>query len=1018
MAEKLRILVVEDVATDAELQEQELRRSGLEFTSRRVETRPEFIAAMGEFRPDLILADYRMPAFNGMEALALTFELAPRTPFIIVTGSVNEETAAECIKAGAWDYVLKGHLGRLSAAVGSALERRRVAEERRKAEGALQASERRYKALFEEARDGIFIADADSGVLLDVNRSVLELIGRRHDDMVGVPVFSFVATPGQLDRVKQAWSLTAEGGTAGAIEVDLIRSDGSLVPVEIRGGAFTDADGKRRLVGIVRDTSRRRQEERELRASESRHRALFEDAHDAIVVAEPATGAIVDANRRAVELTGRRLPDLRRMRLFDLHPRDEAEVVRADILAAAQEPGRALPLRHVLRPDGRRTPVEMSVSAIVDADGRPLQVEVLRDVSEREAVVAQLRESEERFRLAVEDAPDGVFVYSDGRFAYLNPAALALFGAASAHQLLDTPVIERIQPRFREAVRERMRVLQQAHRSVPLVEEEFLKLDGTAVHVEVASVPFRFLGRDAVLTFVRDISERKRSEAARDLLGAAVEQAAEVAIVTDTTGTIQYVNPAFERVTGFARAEAVGNNPRILKSGIQGPDVYRQMWETLTSGGVYSGTFVNRKKSGEHYVAEVVISPVRDAAGEVIRYIGLQRDVTHERDLEEQLRQSQKMEAVGLLTGGIAHDFNNLLGIILANASLLKSDLPPERTDLFGYVADLDEAAQHGIAMVKKLLAFGRREKLSPTPLDLAEQLRDFERTARRLIPETIALRVDTPVTGPVAVVDEGALRQILFNLATNARDAMPGGGTLSLGAATIEFREEDESLIQGFEKPGRYACVSVSDTGCGMDKAVLDHVFEPFFTTKPMGAGSGLGLPMVFGLMKQHDGLVHIYSEPGHGTTVRLYFRSTGVPSVRSGRASALGGMPRGTETILVVEDQAMLRRATARALSKLGYQVVAAADGVQGLQVLAEQAGRVALVLSDLVMPEMGGIEMHRRVVEQGVPVKFLFMTGYAAGTPGETLPPGVSIIEKPWTVEALATKLREVLDSPPAS
>jgi len=756
--DSLRILLVEDDPADAELEERQLRENGLAFAVRCVLSRESFLAALREFDPHLILTDYKLPGFDGMEALALARERAPQTPVVVVTGSINEETAVECMKAGATDYVLKGHLARLAPAVRSALERRRILEDKSRAEDALRASERKHRAMFEEARDGIFIADADTRVLLEANPSALELMGLPAGRIGAVSLADLVARE-DADQARRAWDRAARGEAVGPTEVEIVRSDASRVPVEIHASRFVGGDGRACLVGVA-----------------------------------------------------------------------------------------------------------------------------------------------------------------------------------------------------------------------------------------------------------RDISERRRADEERVLLGAALEQAAELAIITDTAGTIQYVNPAFERVTGYSRQEAIGHNPRLLKSGMQSADVYRRLWDTLAAGGVFTGTFVNRKKNGETYVAEVLISPVRDSGGRVTHYVGLQRDVTREQDLEEQLRQAQKMEAIGLLAGGIAHDFNNLLSVILTNARLVKEDLPAASPSQ-GCLTDLLDATNQGSAMVRKLLAFSRRERLSPIPVRVAAALGDLARTLRRLLPESITVRLEPAPADPLVLADSGALEQILLNLATNARDAMPQGGTLSLNVSEVGLRDDDAATL-GIDRPGRYACVAVTDSGQGMDEATAARAFEPFFTTKAAGAGTGLGLAMVFVVMQQHHGFVHLYSEPGRGTTVRLYFPA--LPGQSDALGAAPPPLPPGNETVLVVEDQEVLRRTAARALTKLGYQVLVAHDGEEALRVLAEQGDRIDLVLSDLVMPKLSGIDLIGRIRAAGNRVPCLLMSGYPAGAQGAApIPPDVKLLEKPWTMEQLATGVRTALD-----
>ena len=1012
MSEKIRILILEDNPADAELEERALRRGELDFTSLRVETRLEFLGALRDFQPHVILADYTLPTFNGLEALAITFELTPTTPVLIVTGSLSEETAADCIKSGAVDYVLKERLARLPSAVRSALERRRTLEEKARAEEALRAGERRYRALFTESRDGIFVADAATGFVLDANAAMLAMSGYRVEQLGGIRMLDLVA-PGDAAVAQRGWDATARGGSVGALELEFVRADGSSLPVEIRASAYTDADGSVRLFGVVRDISERHQRERELRASEQRHRALFEEARDAIFIADPASGMLVDANRAARDMVGYDIDALRRMHQSELHPPEERDPARIAFAREAKHPERRGIRMNVQHRDGRLTPVEISLSLMTDESARSLSVGVFRDLTERRASEVAARESAERFRLVVEGGPEALFTSADMRFTYVNPAAVRLLGAATAEDLIGHSTLERIAPAQHEYVRARLGRLLVDALPTPATEEEFVRVDGTTFDAEVVSVAFPHEGHLGVLTFLRDISERKRAAAELALLGTALSQAGEVAVITDTDGVIEYVNPAFERVTGYSAAESIGQNPRILKSGVQGPEVYQRMWDALTAGQAFTGTFVNRRKNGDHYVAEVVVSPVRDPSGKVFRYVGLQRDVTHEHDLEEQLRQSQKMEAVGQLTGGIAHDFNNLLGVILANTSLLGAALKGQNAETWSYLADIEQAAEAGSRMVKKLLAFGRRERLAVVPLDLVRTLREMEHTLRRFLPETIAIRVDAPEAAVRALADAGALEQILLNLATNARDAMPAGGTLSLAIGDVEFREEDAQVLQGLDRPGRYACLSVADSGTGMDAATLERVFEPFFTTKPPGAGTGLGLPMVFGLMQQHGGFVRVYSEPGQGTAVRLYFPTIAAEEAAPSAPQAPAQRLLGTETILVVEDQEMLRRAAARALSKLGYRVLVASDGEEGLRMFAEHAAQIHLVLSDRVMPELGGVEMYQRLRAEGHTVPFLLMSGYAADAGGVTpVPKEVPVIEKPWTVEDLTTTIRQLL------
>ena len=829
---------------------------------------------------------------------------------------------------------------------------------------------------------------ADQGVFASLERQgEVRLWGKPAMDWIGVPLRHGEETLGAL--VVQSYDETRRYTAA---DLDLL--------------IFTSQH--------IADAIARTAAQEAVRQREATLAAITSAAKDAIVLVDPE-GRVSFWNPAAERLLGWTAGEAAGRVLQEMIAPEESSGTERGVFGRFRESsegpahGRtlAVTIRHK---DGSSLPIELSLSS-VRLGGAWHGVGILRDVRERRRAEAALRESEERFRQLVEHAPSGVLVHAAEQFVYLNPAAARLYGASSEEELLGRPVMERVHPDDRGSVTERLHSLYHDRRAAPAMHQQCLRIDGTVIDIEVSSVPIRFRDQDAALVFISDITQRLRQESERTRLAAAVEQAAEIAVITDLDGTIQYVNPAFERVTGYSREEAIGQNPRILKSGLQDPEVYRQLWDALTAGQVYTGTFVNRRKNGEHYVAEVVISPVRDASGRVAQYVGLQRDVSRERDLEEQLRQVQKMEALGELTGGIAHDFNNLLGVMLANTALLRAELPPDRPEPQGYVADIERAILAGAETVRKLLAFSRKERLALRALDLGRELRDIERVLRLTLPETITVRFDAPATGPAILADAGALQQILLNLGTNARDAMPQGGVLTVSARQVEFRPDDDPLVDGFDQPGPYACVSVTDSGCGMDDETQQRIFEPFFTTKPTGEGTGLGLPMVFGLMKQHGGFVHVYSEPGQGTTVRLYFPLTDASVVAEPEAAPTA--EHGTETILVVEDQETLRRATARALRKLGYQVLVAEDGGEALEVLRKHGAEIGLVISDVVMPKLGGLELYRRIRESGNPVPFFLTSGYAAGTGDAAgVPPDVSVLEKPWTLESLGRKIREVL------
>ena len=399
--------------------------------------------------------------------------------------------------------------------------------------------------------------------------------------------------------------------------------------------------------------------------------------------------------------------------------------------------------------------------------------------------------------------------------------------------------------------------------------------------------------------------------------------------------------------------------------------------------------------------------------GQLVRVWGTQRDVTEQRHLEEQFRQSQKMEAVGQLAGGIAHDFNNLLTAILGNTQLLLRELPPGDS-MRDDVEEIRKASERAASLTRQLLAYSRRQMLQPEVLDLNVVMAEMDKMLRRLIGEHIDLvAVFAPDLGRVRA-DPNQIEQVIVNLAVNARDAMPDGGKLTIGTANVDL---DESFAQAHlgSVPGSYAMLAVTDTGVGMDAAVRAHLFEPFFTTKEVGKGTGLGLATVYGIVKQSGGYISVYSEPGHGSSFKIYLPRIATPA-EPPAAALKGGPAPGSETVLVVEDEPAVLTLSRRALEAQGYVVLAASDADAALRVVERHGGMIHLLLTDVVMPGLSGHELADRLTAQRPGIRVLYMSGY----PGDavvqhgTLPSGSAFLQKPFSPDGLARKVRDVLDA----
>ena len=431
-----------------------------------------------------------------------------------------------------------------------------------------------------------------------------------------------------------------------------------------------------------------------------------------------------------------------------------------------------------------------------------------------------------------------------------------------------------------------------------------------------------------------------------------------------------------------------------------------------------TGTEVQwKRRDGHRIIVRLSGRVVKSEKGDVKGFEMIAEDVTEQRTLERALQQAQKMETIGRLTSGIAHDFNNLLTVILAQSNLMAKALPADPSaELRRDLAELTDAARRGAELVHRLLGFSRHETLDLRPLSAPEWVREELPTLRRLLPATIEVQCDAEPEAGVVEADSGALEQILLNLATNARDAMPRGGTLHLDVRRTRLDAEDRPL-HAWVEPGSYVCIAVSDTGAGMDATTQARVFEPFFTTKPAGVGTGLGMAMVYGLVKQHKGFVHVYSEVGQGTTVKVYLPLALEQPVAAPEGGGEEMLPGGTETILLVEDDLHLRTVAQRLFEKVGYRVLAAADGAEGLATYRAHARELDLVITDLVMPKASGQALYEAIrAEQGSakPVKVLFTSGYPAPDFRESLAgdPNVAFVTKPWTASELLRQIRSLL------
>lgn len=499
------------------------------------------------------------------------------------------------------------------------------------------------------------------------------------------------------------------------------------------------------------------------------------------------------------------------------------------------------------------------------------------------------------------------------------------------------------------------------------------------------------------------------------LQAAALEAAANAVVITDREGTIQWVNPAFTELTGYTADEAVGKNPRILKSGSHPPSFYAEMWDSVRQGLIWKGEVISCRRNGDRYTEEMTITPVQNERGEISHFIAIKQDVSGRQKLERQLLQAQKMEAVGRLAGGVAHDFNNLLTVIYGCSELLLQEA--ELTDPSRRKLDqIKEAARRAAELIQQLLAFGRKQISNPTVLSLNAVVNDTQKLLARLIGEDIRITTRLSAESGRVKADGGQMEQVLINLAVNARDAMPQGGDLTIATVDVDL-DEDFARQHPGAKPGPAVMLAVTDNGIGMEKDVQANIFEPFFTTKEVGKGTGLGLAMVYGVVKQSNGYISVHSALGQGSTFKIY-----LPRIQDASAASMPiqkqestSMPQGSEVILLVEDAPDVRALTHSVLENSGYTVLESGDPAEAIRIAEGHKQSIALLITDVVMPGMSGAVLADRLTAVRPELKVLYMSGHPhdAIVQHNISNSPQSFLAKPFTPAALAARVRELID-----
>ena len=630
----------------------------------------------------------------------------------------------------------------------------------------------------------------------------------------------------------------------------------------------------------------------------------------------------------------------------------------------------------------------------------------------------QLSERDRRYKTLLEQTQEAVSVGIDGKVAYANPACVEMFGYE--RPLIGVPVSIFFAPGSREQVAEIVEHRAAGRPAPETYEAVGLRADGSTFDIELRVTPITFDGKVASQAVLRDITGRKRMEAglreSEERYRLLFERNLAGVYRSTADGRLLECNRAFARMMGYdSPAEAMAQSG----GGVRGATAARQEFlaRLRREGSLVSYESEGRRKDGSSIWLIENVSLIHDEDGEEI-LLGTVFDMTERRRLEEQLLQSQKMEAVGRLAGGIAHDFNNLLTAIAGYSALLIEQLPdgdPRRDS----AEEIREAGRRAAGLTQQLLAFSRRQVLEPRVLDLNAVIAGMEKMLRRVIGEDVELTTALDPGLWRTLADPGQIEQAIVNLVVNARDAMPRGGRLTLETGNVTL---DEKFASGYATvhPGPHVMLAVSDTGVGMDASLQARLFEPFFTTKERGKGTGLGLSTTYGIVKQSGGSIWVYSEPGHGTTFKIYLPRCDEP-LDARELPPPPARPRpGSETVLLVEDEPEVRRLVEKLLRMQGYAVLSAGSPAEAIAAAKAAKEEIAILVTDVIMPGMNGRELARVLAADRPAMRVLYMSGYtdAAIAHQGILPPGTAFLSKPFTPDVLARKVREVLDEPPAN
>ena len=943
----------------------------------------------------------------------------------------------------------------------------KMAEDLNKSNSAIMSSEEKLKKITDSAFDAIVMIDKN-GLINYWNSSAETLFGYTKDEVLGKDVHKVIVPESYYESYLQGMEMFKINGTGAVIGKKLVlparKKDGTVFSAEHSFAAFR-SNGDWNAVSIIRDYTehqrhedeirdinkslevqvaqrtreledynclltaeigRRKNIEKALKRSEERFRVMFEQAAIGVALVDTQTSRFILANNKYCDIVGYTAEELRSMTFQQItHPDDlQADLDNMQKLIEGKTHEFSMEKRYY-RKNGAIVWIHLTVSPMWAKGKTPdNHIAIIEDISLRKRMEEKLRESNEQIQLLMNSTDEGIIgLDTKGVCTFVNTSCLNLLNYTAdqlrgrrIHDVIHYKRANGLPYPFEEC--KIFRALKEGN-GVRIENEVFWRSDGSCIPVEYRSFPI-FKNNEtvgAVVTFT-NITERKQIEDRLKKLSCAVEQSVCSIVITDEKGTIQYVNPKFTEMTGYSYDEAIGKNPRILKSGKTTDEEYTRLWECITSGGNWQGEFYNKKKDGSYFWELAEISPIKNEKQEITNFLAIKEDITsrkREEEEREKLRQQflhvQRLESVGRLAGGIAHDFNNFLMAIAGYADLLHFEFE-KNTSALNYITNIQFAVEKAATLTKNLLAFGKKQIIAIKQENLNNIIADLEPLMLRLFGEDIKYKRDLSEKNIIVTVDRIQIEQALMNLAANARDAMPGGGTFSI---QTYIEQTDSSFVakHGCEDIGTFACIVISDTGTGMDEETKKRLFEPFFTTKGAEKGTGLGLSTTYGIVKQHKGYIDVDSKINEGTTFKIYLPVIDAEIVK--QAAEMRKTPsKGIGTILVAEDDETIRDLIKKTLEMFGYKAVVTADGEEAVTRFKENADEFNLLIFDAKMPKKDGKKAYAEIKTVRPDIKVIFLSGYAADVIPQSVinDTNVSFMRKPISLTKLVEKINELL------